>query len=363
VKLTVDRNTFLTAAESSKRTVKQKSGQVLESTFLRAVSGKLEIAATDIVIRTQSWIPAAILSPGSVCVNASALVDAVGAMPRGALEIEANDVYRVAFRGGRRSMEVNGIGWDSYPSLPDVPTTWTTLPAAPLRDLLRRTEFAASTDPTRPSFAGVKIEVENGCLTAIATDGQRLAYAQGTAIDKPINILIPSRVAREILKVLGSIEAATVDFCVQRENLFLRAGDSILSGVMHDPTTFPEWRQVLPEKSASRARAARSTLLEGVSAVVKIAGDKTSGIAVTLRPGEVELQSIDPERGAGKDVIDAELDGPEMKVGLSGIFLSDALASSDDEDVLIEANGEVDPVIVRPADIAGQFCLLMPRRL
>ncbi len=49
------------------------------------------------------------------------------------------------------------------------------LPARAFRELVRRTVFATDTESTRYALGGVLLEVDGDTITAVATDGRRLA--------------------------------------------------------------------------------------------------------------------------------------------------------------------------------------------
>lgn len=362
MKVTADRTALLAAVETAARTVKPKSGPAMESALLTASPRQLEIAASDLAIHTRTTVPAAVSAPGAVLINAKSLEDAIKSMPRGVLDLETDASNKTTLRGGRRSIELLGLSSDAYSALPDAPTEWQQLPARVLTALLTKTAFAGlQVDDGRSHLYGVMLTRDERDLVAIATDGHRLAMARAEC-DAAIDVLVPMRLVHEIEKLLDANEAAAVEFAVTRGMVFLRVGESILGG-QRTEGTFPAWRQVIPAKGDRSARVARTSLYESVQAVARITTDKTSAITMHVKPGEIALSMANAERGAANDVVDAELEGAELRIGVNARYLNEALATTEDEDVIVEMNGELDPIVVRPAESVGQLCVVMPSRV
>ncbi len=362
MRFTADRSALLSAVETAARTITPTSGAALESALLTASKGRVEIAASDLAIHTRTSVPSAVSAPGAVLINAKSLEDAIKSMPRGTLDLETTDANKTTLRGGRRSIELLGLPGDEYPAQPDMPTEWQQLPARILADLLSKTAFAGlQNDDGRNHLRGVYLTKADGMLHAIATDGHRLALAR-TACDAEVDVTIPIRMVQEIEKLLAASEAAAVEFAVTRGMVFVRVDQSVLGGQRVEGS-FPAWQQIVPTQGPNRARVSRASLLESTQAVARISADKSSAITMHAKPGEIELYMNNTERGEARDVVDAELEGAAVRIGINGRYLADALGSSSEEDVVVEMSGELDPIVVRPAESNAQLCVVMPQRI
>ena len=69
-----------------------------------------------------------------------------------------------------------------------------------LKDMIKRTLFAVSTDENRPIYNGALLKVENNILTLVAVDGFRLAWKSKFLQNKVNNFsaVIPGRTLNEI---------------------------------------------------------------------------------------------------------------------------------------------------------------------
>src|SRR5207237_7393291 len=77
------------------------------------------------------------------------------------------------------------MGGEDPGDFPDVPAftgdSYHELPAGMLREMIRRTVFAAATENPRYAVTGILWELEGDVARLIATDGRRLAVAEGSA--------------------------------------------------------------------------------------------------------------------------------------------------------------------------------------
>ena len=78
-----------------------------------------------------------------------------------------------------------------------------------LRDLIKKTVFACSTDEARPVFTGCSLEVTENKVTMAATNTHRLSVKSET-FDQSIGnikVIIPSRILQELLHNMSSDNA------------------------------------------------------------------------------------------------------------------------------------------------------------
>jgi DNA polymerase-3 subunit beta len=364
MRIACDRAALLAAAEIVARSVAPKSVGGLECARLVGGRGRLEISGTDTIMQAHGALPAAVSEPGGVLVNAATLVDAVAGMPKGTVDIRTTEAHGIQVRGGKRTMDLPGRSIDDFPQLEAHPGSWRSIQRETLVALLKRTSYAMASDAAKDFLAGVKLVTEEGELLAIATDGNRMAVARTASDLQALDIMVPARLVDELEKVLAASAEPIVEFAASAHSIYFRFGSTTLGSQLKIAGGFPPWRDVLPSGSvACQARVARDALTESVRAVSRLSPDRTAGIGVALRPGEVEVRSNDPGRGSGKDLVDAEVEGDEVVFGINAKYLLDALAATDDEDVFVESNGPDSAVVFRPAEVQGQLCLVMPARL
>src|SRR5207247_10101190 len=84
-----------------------------------------------------------------------------------------------SIRSGQSFFQILGLPEEEFPTLPKFEDAKVvTIRQKDLRDGLRKTSYAISTDETRYVLNGVLFSFKDNKLTLVATDGRRLAMAE-----------------------------------------------------------------------------------------------------------------------------------------------------------------------------------------
>ena len=67
--------------------------------------------------------------------------------------------------------------------------------------------------------------------------------------------------------------------------------------------------------------------------------------------------------GAAGDEVSADYEGREIRIGLNSTYLLQALSALDSDDVNLSVTGELDPMVIQPADNGDYTAIVMPVRI
>src|SRR5438876_11115321 len=97
------------------------------------------------------------------------------------LSIEAS-AQACLVRGQANEFEMDGVDPAEFPDVPAFAgDSYHEVSAGELREMIRRTVFAAATENPRYAVTGILWELEGDVARLVATDGRRLAVVQGNA--------------------------------------------------------------------------------------------------------------------------------------------------------------------------------------
>ncbi len=223
---------------------------------------------------------------------------------------------------------------------PSSPCVLTDLPR-----VLRAVRFAAGTDPGFPVLTGVLLEVADGTLTAVATDRYRMAVASAPATGSA-SVVVPAELADRLAALDGEVELT-----VSGGRVTARAGAATVEGAVLDGA-FPDRARLLPTAPAVPVvvgvPALRAAVAAGGTRTVR-RGTDGADVAVTVL-------SVDD---GGRLVVDAGRPG----IGVDVEFLLQAADAGGPGQLVLDLDGPLAPVRIRPADRDDAFSLLMPVRL
>src|SRR5688572_5807683 len=183
MKVTLERNHLLKSLGHVYRVVERRNTYpILANVLLKAADGRVDLRATDLDIEVTESVPAMVTTAGTTTVPAHTLYEIIRKLADGAevrLETEGEQMSLIS---GRSRFHLACLSPDSFPDLKSGTFSHDfTMPAATLRELIERTQFAISNEETRYYLNGIymhTLEVnKETVLRAVATDGHRMARA------------------------------------------------------------------------------------------------------------------------------------------------------------------------------------------
>ncbi|WP_158738373.1 DNA polymerase III subunit beta [Alteribacillus sp. YIM 98480] len=350
---------------------------ILTGIKIEASSEGVTLTGSDSDISIESFIPSAdeereyveIKKEGSIVLQARFFADIVKKLPGNEIEIIVQDQFATTLRSGSVVFNLNGLDPEEYPHLPKLDENRTfSLPQNLLKDMIKQTVFAVSTQETRPVLTGVNLEGENGQLTCTATDSHRLAmrkaFMETNSEDLELsNIVIPGKSLNELSKILEDtdelIEVVVTDSQVLFKFKYLLFFSRLLDG------KYPLTKNMIPEQSKTQMEIPAKELLQSLERALLLSKEaKNNVINLKTLEGEVlEITSISSEVGKVTEKINCRrLEGEELRISFNGKNIIDALKVIDSEMVHIMFTGAMSPFILRPTDHDQMLHLFSPVR-
>lgn len=237
------------------------------------------------------------------------------------------------------------------------------LQGALLRGLARKTLFATSQDTNRYDLGGVLLQFEPQSVTAVSTDGRRLAKMEGRceAIGDPqlppTMTIVPARSMQLMQRILG--DAERVQLLVRENELLAQApGTSFASRLLEG--RFPRWEMVIPQdRQGGGIEFTVGPLLAALRQAGIVADQDSRGIDFDFREGNLVLSASVAERGKCRVPLPIPYDGPPIDVRLDCRFFEDFLKVLEpDATFLLSVKDHESAVLCTTED--GYAYVLMP---
>lgn len=343
---------------------------ILLNVLIEAKDKEINITATDLEVGFKESHNAEIKKEGRIGILGKKLYEIVKEMPEKYISLKLKENFWVEIKSGKSIFNIMGIEVDKYPSLPayDEGADFVEVPNKVINEMIIKTIFAVSNDETRRNLMGVfmtqVIKEENKFLRMVGTDGYRLSM-----IDRPLDreikgvekgILLPKKGLWELAKILDE-DGDKILISVKNNNFIVKNGKKTLIIRILD-AEFPDYRQVIPEKTKIKICLKRKDFLESLRRVSILSSEKTKGVKFILREKVMELSSYNPEIGEAKEEILAEYKGEELIVGFNARFVLEALDNFESDDVIMSMEDANSPAIFKPAGDDHHKCIIMPMR-
>jgi len=363
MKFRISKEAFLDGLQKVQHVVSSRTTlPILSNVLLVAKDGRIQFTTTDLDVGITGSVEAQIEKEGATTLPAKRLVSIVRELPASEVEVSVDAKNHASIRSGPSFFKIIGLGEAEFPPLPDFAGSKEfKIPQLVLREGLRKTAYAISTDETRYVLNGIFTSFRDGKMTLVATDGRRLAMVDADLefpASHETDVIIPNKAVQELQRLLG--DAGEVIVKLSDSQISFTVGDSLLCSKLIEGN-YPNYRQVIPGDSNERVIISREALLETVRRVSLLSSEKSNSVKLVFSENRIEVTANSPDVGEAQESMDVIYQGPPMQIAFNPEFLQAPLRNLDSDDVYLDLIDEMSPGVLR---IEGTFLyVLMPMRV
>ena len=366
MRFTCEKSMLVQGLNIAGRTVAQKSSlSVLEGILCRAGVG-VSLTGYNMETAITYTVEAEVSDPGVCILPARLFGDIVRRLPEGPVTVVVDDNYKVSIRSGFAAFNISAEAAEDYPELPDVTTGKSVrIPQSALKELIGGTIFAVSENQGRPIHTGVKFEVEDTAVSAIAVDGFRLArrtFHPQEGLGRTMSFVVPAQGLKEVEKILTDTEE-DVAFTLGEKHILYQIGNATVTCRLLEGD-FLNWRKVVPTNCPVKLTAHVSDLASSIERVGLIVSEKYKSPVRCVFGNQVLHLRTNTTIGAAEDQCAIAGDGKELEIGFNVRYLADALRVVPSEEVVLELTNGLSPIVLTPAEEKYDYAyMVLPVRI
>ena len=310
-----------------------------------------------------------VLEQGSIVVNAIMFSEIIRKLPDTNITISINDNNLLVIECEGSVYKLATMNPDDFPQLPEINVENSIeLEQNTIKDMIRKTIFAISTEENRPVFTGCLFEVKNNKLNVVAVDGFRLAWKSKVLNTKTndFEAVIPGRTLQEINKILADSFDLIKLGISKNQALFEIENCKIVTRLLDGE--FLKYSEVIPKKWETRVRVNKnliSNCFERISLISSSSMEKEKRYPVKLNVevGKIKI-SCTNQTGAAKEEIFTTTEGQDLEAGFNPKFFLDVFRNIDDEEVYINFGTSISPSVIKSIEDDGDYqYMILPVRL
>jgi DNA polymerase III subunit beta len=372
MKITVERAELLKSLSHVHRVVERRNTiPILANVLMRAEPAGLAFKATDLDLEVVESIPAEVGPPGVTTVPAHMFYEIVRKLPEGAqIVLEASgDRAVMSIRAGRSKFSLQTLPESDFPDLTaGDPTHRFTLPAADLKRLIDKTQFAISTEETRYYLNGIYLHtVGSGkglMLRAVATDGHRLAQFElvpPAGAEGMPGVIVPRKTVGEVQRLIDNGEGE-IAVELSQSKIRFTYGAVVLTSKLIDGT-FPDYSRVIPVGNDKQLEVNKRDFEQAVDRVSTVASERGRAVKLALSPGRLVLSVTNPDSGSASEELEVSYDAEPLDIGFNSRYLLDIAAQLDGDTAVLKLADPGSPTLLSDKDAKGALYVLMPMRV
>jgi DNA polymerase-3 subunit beta len=346
---------------------KKSTIPILANIVIDAHKDRLELLATDLEVAMRAGCEASVKAPGSVTLSARRLFDIVRYLPDAEVRIRSDEGHWVEIRCEKARFRMVGLPREDFPPIPEFDfSKGVAIERSLLLDLIGKVAFAITTDEGRYQLGGARTMLSKRHLTMVATDGHRLAYADGRvekgAAEKAIEMILPRKALIELSRLGEGVEEVILG---QQENqAFFKVGGTVLSASLLSGK-FPDFEKVIPEGNDKLLKFRSEEFVNVVRRVALLSGERSRAVKFALKEGVLEVSSNNPEVGEASESIEIDYSGPEIEIGFNARYILEFLQAMGPGEFILALKDGSTQGLLRPVGLEGRDYryVVMPMRI
>ena len=238
---------------------------------------------------------------------------------------------KISVRGQRSEFNLPSENPDEFPSVLGFDEQkYHEMPARFFREVIRRTVFATDNESSRYALGGVLVELAENGLTAVATDGRRLARQEGPAqsvgghVSGDTMTIIPTRTMQLIDRALADNEE-NIQLAARDNDILVKSGSATIYSRLVEGR-YPKWRDVFPRREGmAKIDLTVGPFHAAVRQAMIVTSEERRGVDFTFGSGKVLLAGHGAELGESHVELPVAYDGADISITLDPRFMSDFL--------------------------------------
>jgi DNA polymerase-3 subunit beta len=332
VKIKINRESFLRVFQIAAAVAPARSPKpVLQNIKLEVVDGQAILTATDTEVGVKLSVPAI-----DVTAKGSALIP-VGRL--GLILRESNDEVlqidtegdKTVIKGQYSRFELQSQNPDEFPEVEDFTgVDYFQVASKVFRNLIHRTLFATDAESSRYALGGVLLEFGENSVTAVGTDGRRLAKMEGP-IERVGNpspgggtTIVPARAMQLIERMLPDSEDL-IQLVVKPNEFQMRQPTGVFYTRLVEGR-FPKWRDVIPRRTEShQIDITVGPLYSALRQAAIVANEESRGVDFEFANGTLVLTNSTADVGQSRIEMPVSFDNDKLEISLDHRFVADFL--------------------------------------
>lgn len=349
---------------------------VVEGILFRTKNDKeVEICGYDLEKGYRSVIGCVVEEQGCVSISAVKLVQVVKTMPDGIIEIKVDEKLKTTVTAGRSVMEMGAMSGEKYPDFPEFRGQFGfSIKQKDLRDVFTRTMFAMGVNNMRPELNGLFIKFENGILTAVSCDGNRLSVFErkitlsGSTDDMKFAVILPTKMIEMVNRYISeSDKELRINFSLKHV-MFMFDTFTVFTRIID--MNYIDYERFMPKAPKIFVELSADNFTSSLERAMLITEDRQQGQSKPAAICQFSQGILNVHAysiiGKVNDEIPTEHDGDDIEIGFNCRFLYDAMKAVSTERVKLSLTTPLSGMTIEEID-GGEdrkfVMLILPVRL
>jgi DNA polymerase-3 subunit beta len=307
---------------------KRQSLAILSNILIRVENNTLTLTATDLEMEISAHLSCdSEFSDRQITVPAKKFIDIIRSLDDETTPKLTFKPGTVSISSGRSHFKLATLPAEEFPvSDQEASEIEFSLAKADLIHLLQSTHFAMSQQDVRFFLNGLLLEFDGQTITAVATDGHRMAICKCSSEVKLSHhrLLLPRKGVQELLRLLNSVQDERLKVVAGKSSFRLICNDYTFSSKLIE-SRFPPYNKAIPVGNDKFVLLEKESLKRSLARILILANEKSRAVLMHVHDNSLTLVANNQEQEEATEVLEATVDGDEIKLGINAGYLLDVL--------------------------------------
>ncbi|VAX13250.1 DNA polymerase III beta subunit [hydrothermal vent metagenome] len=366
MKLRLQREALLKPLQIVGNIIERRPSLTILSNILVQVSdGIMTLTGTDLEVEMVTRLAVENDENDEITLPGKKFIDICKALPEQA-EIELTTTAdRCVIRSGRSRFTLSTLPGTEFPNIDAVTSPFEfSLTQKELKQLIENTQFCMAQQDVRYYLNGLLLEISEDKLSAVATDGHRLALSElsGTFdVTETRQIILPKKGVNELARLLDDSDSL-LKIKLSENHLLIELEDMHFTSKLIDGK-FPDYQQVIPTGCEKQIICEREQLRQAFMRVAVLSNEKYRGILLKFSPGMLNATVHNPDQEEAEEQIEIDYEGEEFEIGFNVVYFQEALSVINENKVILSLRDTNHSCLISGEGNTTNRYVIMPMRL
>lgn len=330
---------------------------ILSNVLLRISNDQLSITGTDLeteLVANISLLPQKDASePTSITVPGKKLFDICRVLTEGSELNFHQEATKITVKSGPARFVLATLPANSYPNIDwekEKDVFEFSIRQRDLRDIIESTQFAMAQQDARQYLNGMLMEIKDGMIWMVTSDGHRLALngIKSAISDVFVRIILPRKGVAELLRLLSSTDDEIKVF-ISNNHVRIMWENFIFTSKLID-SKFPDYNRTIPRDGNKKAIIDSASFREALGRIAVVSNDICCGVQVSIKNGALHLYARNQEHEEAEESINVDFQHEPITTNFNIHYLLDIFNSVKSSKVSMKFKDSISSVVIEETE-------------
>jgi DNA polymerase-3 subunit beta len=344
---------------------KKQSKPVLANVRMYWENHSLTLTCSDLEIQTSAKVPCETASAGGTTLGAKKFLEIIRSLDdESDIQFSLQD-DSLRIKQGRSSFKLATLPIEQFPMRKIEETgELRYVQRLPFVKALQSTVFAISLQDVRAFLNGLLLCIDNEFLVMVGMDGHRMAINRMALAEKfsERRLILPRKSVNDLLRLLQQIDDEEVRITLYIDHFVLTTAQYHWDSKLID-ARFPTYQRIIPQQQDKLIYVDRDQLKRALSRTMILANERFKAVVLSWQAGELHLVAYNQEQEEAVEIVNADVSGEDMKIGINANYLLDGLNHLPEGQVCLSFTNADSSILVQSVNDKNFQYIIMPMKI